>query len=86
MVEQTIEGRGGSAMCYIKPEPGTFSHQFLITSGASRERQFDDFWLVKVGLDPSKPGEFKITKQKLDVKERDGFGSRNALTSVCADG
>ena len=48
--ETEIAGRGGAAMCYLKPVPEKLGHSFLLTGGASRQEQFNDFWLVTVGL------------------------------------
>lgn len=53
--------------------------EFLLVAGASRERQFDDFWKVKITL--GKEG-FTHTYQKLQVTERDGFSARNGLTAA----
>ena len=55
------------------------AHEFLLTSGASRERQFDDFWKISVGL--GQQGR-TITKQKLNIVERDDFTARNAMTAI----
>ena len=55
------------------------AHEFLLTSGASRERQFDDFWKISVG--PGQQGR-TITKQKLNIVERDDFTARNAMTAI----
>ena len=52
---------------------------FVLTSGASREKQFDDFWKIKIGLSSS--GR-TVTQEKLELTERGDFTSRNALTAV----
>ena len=54
-------------------------HEFIIAAGASRERQFNDFWKVTVSLIG---GSFKLTTQSLPVKNEDGFGPRNSVVSV----
>ena len=38
------------------------SHEFLLACGASRERQFDDFWKISIGL--GQQGR-TITKEKI---------------------
>ena len=74
---QQIEGRGGAAFTFTGS--AGFSHEFLLVAGASRDQQFDDFWKVQVTT--TKEG-LKVTQQKLDVKERDGFSARNGMTAV----
>ena len=79
MVEQSqIEGRGGAAMTYLGTGEN-LSHEFLLSSGASRERQFDDFWKISVGL--GQQGR-TIAKQKIEITERDDFTARNAMTAI----
>jgi len=46
--QNEIEGRGGPAFTYFRSVG--LAHEFLLVAGASRERQFDDFWKVKVTL------------------------------------
>ena len=72
-----IEGRGGPAFTYLRSVG--LAHEFLLVAGASRDRQFDDFWIVKVSLD--KHG-FTTTQSKLQIKDRDGFSARNGLTAA----
>jgi hypothetical protein len=31
-------------------QPNGLSHEFLLAAGASREKQFDDFWKISVTL------------------------------------
>ena len=50
-----------------------------MTSGASRDEQFDDFWTISVGL--SAEGS-TITNTKLVLSERDDYTPRNALCAV----
>ena len=73
----SIPGRGGAAVVYLGQEG--LNHEFLLTSGASRDEQFDDFWKISVGLGPQ--GR-TFTNTKLEIAERDEFTSRNALTAV----
>jgi hypothetical protein len=77
--EQQITGRGGAALCYLKAVPEKVGHAFLLTSGASREAQFDDFWLVTVGL--TAKGR-TVTKERIAIKENDGYTPRNAFCAV----
>ena len=72
-----IEGRGGPAFTYLRS--AGLAHEFLLVAGASRERQFDDFWKVKVTLDQQ---GFKLTHEKLNFTEKDGFSARNGLTAA----
>lgn len=72
-----IQGRGGSALVYLGQEG--LNHEFFLTSGASREEQFDDFWKISVGLNAQ--GR-TFTKTKLELTERDDYTPRNALTAV----
>ena len=51
----------------------------MLTSGASREEQFDDFWTISVGLS-AQGRTFK--KTKLEIRERDDYTARNALCAV----
>ena len=72
-----ITGRGGSALVYLG-EVGQ-DHEFLLTSGASREEQFDDFWKISVGTGAE--GR-TFTKTKIELTDNDGYTPRNALTAV----
>ena len=75
--QTNIEGRGGAAFTYLGSSG--LSHEYLLVAGASRERQFDDFWSVKVTME--KEG-LKVTQSKLKLKETDGFSSRNGLQAT----
>ena len=79
MVENSneIEGRGGPAFTYLRS--AGLAHEFLLVAGANRERQFDDFWKVKVTLGQQ---GFNVSHEKLAVAERDGFSARNGLTAA----
>lgn len=72
-----IQGRGGAALVYLGQSG--LNHEFLLTSGASREEQFDDFWTISVGL--SAQGR-TFNKTKLEIRERDEYTPRNALCAV----
>lgn len=80
MVQSTeeITGRGGAAMCYMHPIPEKLSHAFLLTGGASRQEQFNDFWLLTVGL--TSQGRI-VTKEKLKV-DTDDYTPRNAHCAI----
>ena len=79
MVENNleIEGRGGPAFTYLRSVG--LAHEFLLVAGASRDRQFDDFWSVKVALGSQ---GFTTKQEKLQITERDGFSARNGLTAA----
>ena len=81
MVEESqIEGRGGAALTYL----GTgqmLSHEFLLACGASRERQFDDFWKISIGL--GQQGR-TITKEKIQISDNDGLTPRNSITAIAS--
>ena len=66
-------------MCYLKPVPDKFGHAFLLTSGANREKQFDDFYQITVGL--TSEGRV-ITKEKLTIADKSDYTPRNAHCSV----
>lgn len=65
-------------MCYLKAVPEKFGHAFFLTGGASRSEQFNDAWLVTVGL--TQQGRV-ITREKLHF-DADDYTPRNAHCAV----
>lgn len=65
-------------MCYLSPVPEKLSHAFLITGGASRSEQFNDFWKVTVEL--TQAGRV-VSWEKIKV-ETDEYTPRNAHCCV----
>lgn len=61
-------------MCYLRAVPEKFGHAFFLTGGASRSEQFNDAWLITVGL--TQQGRV-ITREKLAFAA-DDYTPRNA--------
>ena len=72
----TIPGRGGAALTLIGNTDTTVT--ILLACGASREQQYDDFWSITIDKSTLQP----TGAQQIKIKERDGFTSRNSMTSV----
>lgn len=71
-----IPGRGGASLVLIRTNED--SHTLLLSYGASRETNFDDFWFVNVDRK-----SYAVTKAKrINMKELDNFTTRNSMASV----
>lgn len=72
------EGRGHPTLQFIPSEEETNIYTFILACGASREKQFDDVWHLKVHKE-----DFKVDFEKVDYTNVDNlFTARNGQASV----
>ena len=72
-MEISIPGRAGSAFTFLGTKDSL--HKFFLGAGASRQDQYDDFYLIEI----STTNESDIQIKKLNIKEMDGFGARHSI-------